>query len=1539
MGIRLWLVCVFTAFFFVPPATAAPGDWSAGVARIDITPSYPVRLSGFGFRRTESEGVTQRIWAKALALGDDSPAVLITVDNLGVPARIVQELARRLGKKGVRRDRLAVTATHTHTAPMLTGVAPTLFGMPIPKEHQEHIDDYTREFTDKLEKVALAALADRKPARLSWGVGSVGFARNRRTPGGPVDDDLPMLVVRDLRGKVRAVYVSYACHCVTLSNNKISGDWAGYAQQAIEDDHPGAVALVSIGCGADSNPDSGVTGDKADIASRQGTQIAAEVRRLLKGYLAPVPPLSTSMAIETQLPLAELPGRDEWHERAKRKDAVGYHAQVQLGRLDRGEPLKMKIDYRVQTWAFGDDLAMVFLPGEVVVDYSLRLKRELDGRRLWVNAYANDAPCYIPSERVLKEGGYEGRDATVYYDVPSPFLPGLEEKIVGAVRQALQADFTAPSDPGRTGGTPPPSPQQALAALRTKPGLTADLVAAEPLLGSPVVIDFGPDGRLWVAEMYDYPTGLDGKFQPGGRIRVLEDTDGHGFYDKSTVFLDKIPFPTGVTVWRKGVLVCAAPDILYAEDTDGDGKADLVKKLYSGFGTDNYQARVNSLCYGLDGWVYGSCGLFGGRILSHQTGKVLNLGDRDFRIKPDTGEIEPATGQTQQGRVRNDWDDWFGCDNSELCRHYVLADHYLRRNPHAAAPETAYHVADYPDWHRLFPARSRVQMFPSSGPAGHVTAACGMGVYRENLLDGLYGDVLTCEPVNLLVHRLKLSPKGSTFSGRRVADEKESEFLASTDNWFRPVQVRTGPDGALWVVDMCRFVVEHPRFIPPEVLKNIDVRGGANRGRIYRIRPEGKPLRSVPRLDQLDTAGLVAAVDTPNGTVRDLAAQMLLWRNDASAAAALRKLAGESRHPEARLHALCVLDGLGQLSTDLVQMRLTDPHPGVRRHAVRLAEKFLAAHPDLGAAIARAADDPDTQVRLQAAYSLGAWRDSRAGAALGDLALTHAGDSFLVSAVASSVHKDNVADLLARVFAKPDPPQAVAQRLLGVAVAVADRKTLGELVSRTAAWKEGRLAPWQMAALAGLLEALARRGQAPADVLDAAALEQLAKTVGRARSLAEDEHASEAERLAAVRLLALIPKHAEEDAVLLLGLVRPQNSAALQAAALNSAARAASPVIARRLLENWRSCTPPVRSQALDLLLGRDAWLTELLAALEKNTVPPGHIDAAHRQRLLAHRNTAVRARAEKVFSLTSADRRKVLDGYGEALTAHGDAARGKAVFASVCATCHKLESVGHEVGPDLTAVAGKPAAYLLQEILDPNRNVDGRYVEYLAQTKAGRSFSGLLAAETATSVTLRAAEGKEQVLLRSEIEELSGTGKSLMPEGLEKDVGKADMADLLAYLASTARPPKRFGGNEPAVVRLVRGELALLATNGAIYGDQIVFEEPFRNVGFWHGADDYVVWTVAVDKETTFDVWLDWACDDAVAGNRYALEGGRPALRGKVAGTGGWDKYRQQKLGTFTLAAGTQRLTLRPDAPPRGALLDLRGIRLVPAGQKPNFR
>lgn len=419
-----------------------------GVGVRDITPAYSVRLSGFGFRRVESEGVTASIYARALAIGSDAegPAVLLTVDTTGVSDAIVTEVARRLQAIGVRRERLAVSGTHTHTAPMVRGILPTLFGQPISPEHQANIDRYTTELTDHLEHVARQAIADRQPARLSWSIGNVGFAKNRRTAGGPTDHALPVLVARMADGKLRAVLTTYASHAVTLSHNLIGGDWPGFAAEAIERQHPGVVALVSIGAAGDQNPASGVTGDKVDVARTQGQELAAEVERILGGVLRPVTGSLAARLERIDLRLAPLATRPQWEALAAKGGAVGYHAQVQLAALDRGETLPTMVDYPVETWAFGDSLAMVFLPGEVVVDYSLRLKRELDASRLWITAYANDTPCYIPSERVLKEGGYEGGGAMTYYNKPGPFEAGVEQQIIDAVLRLVPTTYQSTAE-------------------------------------------------------------------------------------------------------------------------------------------------------------------------------------------------------------------------------------------------------------------------------------------------------------------------------------------------------------------------------------------------------------------------------------------------------------------------------------------------------------------------------------------------------------------------------------------------------------------------------------------------------------------------------------------------------------------------------------------------------------------------------------------------------------------------------------------------------------------------------------------------------------------------------------------------------------------------------------------------------------------------------------------------------------------------------------------------------------------------------------
>lgn len=1447
--------------------------FSVGVAEVDVTPDYPIRMNGFLNRKVESVGVRQQVWAKALAIGadDQGAVVLITVDTLGIPAEMHKAVGERLhAKAGLSPEHLCITASHSHTAPMINGCAPNIFGEPIPPNDQAHIDRYTRELTDKLEEVAQAALKDRRDATLHWGIGTVTFAKNRRDKAGPFDHDLPMLVVREPDGRERAIYVSYACHCVTLSEPMIGGDWAGYAQQQIEKRYPHAVAMVSIGCAGDQNPNTGVVNDRADLALGQGEEIAVEVDRLLATRLRPVTGPVQVMWDSVDLPLATLPTREEYSKLAEAQTPTGYHARVQLAKLDRGEKLRDRIDYPVVSWSFGNSLAMVFLAGEVVSEYGLRIKTELDGRKLWVNAYANACPCYIPSEKVLKAGGYEGAGAMIYYDQPTRFAPGLEQKIIDLVLDQLKTSFPPQLALGKGQGTRPRAAEQALALMRTHSDLQVDLVVAEPLVVSPVAVDFGPDGKVWVAEMFDYPSGVEGDFGPGGRIRVLESSRDDGQIDRASIFLDGIPFPTGVTVWRKGILVCAAPDILYAEDTDGNGRADVVRKLYSGFGTDNYQARVNSLEIGLDGWVYGSCGLFGGSIKSFASDQPFELGDRDFRIRPDTGEIEAATGRTQQGRVRDDFGNWFGCNNSALCFHYPLADHYVRRNPAAPPPPAAATVPSDKNAQRLIPASEQLQLFKLSGAGGSATAACGLGIYRDSLLgENFTGNAFTCEPVNLLVHRLALSPLDSTFAGSRPAEEANHEFLSSTDTWFRPVQARTAPDGSLWILDMYRFVIEHPRWIPSDSLANIDLRAGSSLGRIYRIRPRNSAVRRWPRLNHLSTKDLVDALDTPNGWQRDMAMQLLVWNKDTSLPAAiepLKRLCRDATNGVVRLQALATLNQLGQVTASQVEQALQDQHPAVRRSGLMLSEAFVQSSGEVSTqllkrAIALAADQ-DGQVRLQAACSLGAWSDASAAVALAELSLGHAQDRYLQAAVLSSLHRANVGPLVDRLLAgDPDKLAALAPKLLPVAFALSDREVAARILSATVAADDAKdLSAWQLATLSALMDYVEKH-PAIADQLAGVAgfgdlVQRLAGALARARDIAVDQAMPDGLRIAAINVLnrpqvlaahgtpsanrdeqprnrqpngqpdgrpsarqdnrADAPAERRSDRQLLAELLDPRSSIALQLTAVRGLLRSSAPEVAGELLSPWNRLSPQIKSAVLDGLTSRREWTEILLDQLESSQVASSEIDAARRERLLTHASADIRQRAEKILAgKLNPDRAQVLESYASVSTLHGDAERGRALFSKNCSTCHRLGEMGATVGPDLAPLASKPTAFFLQEILDPNRNLDSRYMSYTAVTDSGRTLSGLLAAETGTAITLRGADAKEEVLQRDELEQLSSSRSSLMPEGLERLLSPQDMSDVIAFVRTTADQPA-----ETAPQSLAAGELARDLLNDALPGE-----------------------------------------------------------------------------------------------------------------------
>lgn len=427
------------------------GSIEVGVARVDITPEGPIRLAGYGGRASESEGVLQPLWAKALAFGSDErgPSLLITVDLIGIPGHITEKVARRLSEKtGITPSQLVITSSHTHTGPEVGNLL-NHFGKPMPPEELGSIVRYQDELTDKLEQLALQALQDRSPALVAWGQGEVGFAVNRRklekgkwigfgvVPEGPVDHSMPLLRVTDPNSEtLRAVLVNYACHGTTLGGdiNKIHGDWIGEAQRIIEKRHPGATALVSIGAGGDANPEPRT---ELEYTTQHGQKIADEVDRLLNSTLRQIRTLPAGKLRKVDLPFSNIPTTQELVEQTSANGSEGYYAHLALDRIARGEPVPTSLSYPIQTWTFGDDLAMIFLAGEVVVDYSLRLKEELEPDRVWVTAYANDVPSYIPSRRVIREGGYEAEYSQYSYDRPSPYVDDIEDLIVGTVYYML----------------------------------------------------------------------------------------------------------------------------------------------------------------------------------------------------------------------------------------------------------------------------------------------------------------------------------------------------------------------------------------------------------------------------------------------------------------------------------------------------------------------------------------------------------------------------------------------------------------------------------------------------------------------------------------------------------------------------------------------------------------------------------------------------------------------------------------------------------------------------------------------------------------------------------------------------------------------------------------------------------------------------------------------------------------------------------------------------------------------------------------------
>jgi putative membrane-bound dehydrogenase-like protein len=962
---------------------------------------------------------------------------------------------------------------------------------------------------------------------------------------------------------------------------------------------------------------------------------------------------------------------------------------------------------------------------------------------------------------------------------------------------------------------PPFSPQDEIKTFRLPPGFRAELVAAEPQIADAVTIAFDPQGRIYAAEMPEYP--LDPK--PLGRIKLLEDRDNDGRYEHATVFADGVHFPEGVLPWRKGVLVACAPDLLYLEDTNGDGRADVRKVLMTGFATGNPQLRLNNPIYGLDNWIYAAhprppvprryVKEFGNtttaiRFPDRPDIAPLEVRGMDIRFHPDSFEVERVSGNSQFAHAFDTWGNRFTVWNNDHVRHVVIQNQYLTKNPYLSTPSVMQSVSDHEPQAAVFPVTQDPLVIHDT-QAGRFTSACGLSVYTGgNLPQDFENNSFTCEPVHNLVHRDILKPAGATFSASRAYEH--AEFMSATDAWFRPVYTTTGPDGALYVVDFYHYTVEHPEFVPPQLLKQIDFNARQRFGRIWRVVHESSKAGRKPDLQNAGADSLVGELSNPNMWWRINAQRLLVERQDKSVVPALEKLARESASPYARLHALWALEGLHALNPDLVISAMMHPQAELRLNGVLLAESRLQ-DAKVKSKVFELAADRDPRVEFQVACTLTRVPPHESTRLLQGIATRHADDRWFQAAVLASAADTAGAWFRFATGLKGPRRNEFIRRVTSIAGAKKQDAEIASILRdaarqddsvRTAALEgladglrqgsSGQLKlPKTQPVLLGMLEArspeVSKAALRGASSIDLAPSPQLNAMVAKASTVVSNGAGPTERRCWAAGVLGLVP--AKKSVPVLARLLTPAEPQELQEAAAAALANLPSEEVTPVLLERWRAATGKTRNVLLNTFFSDQKRLPALLNGIQAGKVQPWALGPARTRQLLQHSDPEIKRQAQALLSEPESDRKAVYEKYLPAITSTSDADRGRKVYEANCVECHKVGDVGQELGPDLRSVAKRYKETLLADILMPNQNIEGGYEEYLLQTTDGREITGILAKETSTTLTLRRRKGDEDIILRSNVKSLRSLSLSPMPEDLEKNITIDQMADLIAFLKS----------------------------------------------------------------------------------------------------------------------------------------------------------
>lgn len=943
------------------------------------------------------------------------------------------------------------------------------------------------------------------------------------------------------------------------------------------------------------------------------------------------------------------------------------------------------------------------------------------------------------------------------------------------------------------------SPEESRAKFVLHDALKIELVASEPQVFDPVAMCFDAQGNLYVIENRGYPSG--NPEGPAGTVAMLQDKDADGFYETRHVFAEGFDFPNGIMPWEGGVLVTDSPHVYYLKDTDGDNSADVHKVFLDGFKRGgSTQLYVSHPTLGPDNGLHFTNGLSGGtvRVPGHPEIPELDIGRNDLRYDPRTHTLETRSGRAQFGLSFDDFGHKFTCSNRNHLVHSVLEPSDLSRNPYlnqsAVVQDIPVHGAASP----VFALSSATTT--AYAHEGTFTAACGLVIFRGTALpDKYYGNSFVCEPTGNLVHRDVLSRKGGTFQAVRAPGESASEFLATTDDWSRPVFLTNGPDGALYLCDMYRKTIEHPTYLPDEVAAITDFDAGKTLGRIYRITtaPEYRPAT----FDATTTADLIETLEHPNGWHRDTAQRLLLEQLDQVDPEHLRVASRSASSPKARALSLYLLDAADALNASDIREALGDDAAEIRELGLRLARTVDSLDADVNAAILECANDSDASVRFACALLLGdgILPASEALTALASILKQDIDDPWLQAAVLSALGEGSAAfseqllreDLtdtpgwvgfmegLARVIALSDPPEAIVR-----------------FTSRILDLDTNQGETWRMAALNGTLEGI-RSNSTFSD--NHSSFETLAVITTQHQPDAGTAITEWIERCTRLLNSPAHPQDVKLFAVSILGhtdvetsgetltrLLTPQATQHLQITAVSALNEYRDDFVTNVYLQPqvWLGFSGETRKIALNGILRTPNGIDLLLTALENDTIGAWSIDTASRARLSRSGTPEQRDRAAAIFSaLDTSDPAERFEEYRDVLQLTPQPENGRRMFQEQCMGCHRYGEIGHEVGPDLTGIRSQPLESILLHIINPNWLMLPGYESYIVETKDGDLYTGLIASETPTSITLRQGQGIETTILRDEIVVFETNSLSMMPEELEAGMTRQELRDLLGFL------------------------------------------------------------------------------------------------------------------------------------------------------------